>query len=149
MKLRWSNGRDYADTFHANDVDSFKKNGLSSLRAFRAATYRNVHNGKLHQNELWFDHPELHIEIEPDRWINPGTIKQSDGPSQWSYFDPFRIIFRTNQSTSLEEIFDKDQQLIDRSAKTIWEGCYDAWRWSNALNDLVTSVEDALPRGDA
>jgi hypothetical protein len=49
MKLRWTDGRTYAETFTANDEQSFVDNGTPALRVFRVATGRRVHRGEVHR----------------------------------------------------------------------------------------------------
>jgi hypothetical protein len=64
MKLRWTDGKTYAETFTANDEQSFIDNGTLALRVFRVATGRRVHRGEVHRNEFWGVIPQLHIEVD-------------------------------------------------------------------------------------
>lgn len=143
MKLRWSNGRDYADVFDAVDEETFIANGLAALRVFRLATHRQVHRGEIHRNELWFDHPELHVQFDGDRWMSPGTIKRGD---RWSYFDPFRVLFLHNTAGTIDEINAADAAQLTQSASRWWAGCVDAYRWSGALDAMLMTVDDVLRR---
>lgn len=142
MKLRWSNGRDYAEPFSANDLETFLRNGIPALRVFRAATYRKVHRGEIHQDELWFDKAELHLEIE-GRWMHPGLIKQSDTGSQ--YFEPFQTRFSLS-APDLDAIHESDRQTLAQFGEVYWQGVYGCWRWAGAMHDLITDISDKIEK---
>lgn len=77
MKLRWTDGRTYAETFTANNEQSFIDNGTPALRVFRVATGRMVHRGEVHRDEVSGVISQLHIEVD-GRWFTPGHIKHTD-----------------------------------------------------------------------
>ena len=91
MKLRWSNNTDFAVTFEANDLESFRRQALSAMRSFRIATERRVHRCEIHKTVSWFQSANLHVsnDIETD-WYNPGLIKQTDSGVQ--FFEPITVM---------------------------------------------------------
>jgi len=145
MKLRWSDGHSYAETFSANDVASFVENGTAALRVFRAATGRKVHRGEIRCDEFWGVAPELHIGGEGEeegRWFAPCHIERTE--SGLSYSKPFRVVFEYDHASTLEGLHALDAAQMITSSERWWRGCYDCWRWGRALNDLVTEVGDNL-----
>ena len=144
MKLRWSNAKDYAEVFEANDIGTFRENGLATLRVFRAATYRKVHRGDIHRDELWFDNPELHVEVA-DAWLTPGLIKATDTGTK--FFEPFQTRFAISAG-SLDDIHDSDSEILSRSGELFWQGVHDVYRWNGALEAMVMSVGDEINRAE-
>lgn len=142
MKLRWSNGRNFADEFQANSRESFLQNGAASLRLFRAATYRTVHRGESGKNEFWFDKPELHVNHD-GRWYNPGHIQRTD--SGRTYFEPKQVRMAIS-AFSLDDIHSADGEFLSIHAEEIWRGIYDLYHWVNGLDVIVGEVGDALER---
>lgn len=142
MKLRFSNGKDYATTFDACDLAEFRENGLAALRVYRAATQHRVHRGEIRKTVSEFEQVQLHVADNMGVWRNLGHIKSVVGRQ---FFDSFTIRFDL-RADSLEDMHALDCALFSRSAKTMWQGAVDAWRWLQAFNDLVTGVGDALER---
>lgn len=141
MKLRWTDGRTYAETFTANDEQSFIDNGTPALRVFRVATGRMVHRGEVHRNEFWGVIPQLHIEVD-GRWFTPGHIQHTD--SGTAFFNPFQVVFPRNMADTVEDLHASDAaQIVESSAKW-WQGVYDCWRWSGALDAMIMGVGDKL-----
>lgn len=143
MKLRWSDGHSYAETFEANDRESFIENSMAALRVFRLATGRMVHRGEIHQNEFWGVMPELHVYVD-GRWLAPGHIAYAGGNNNWAYFTPFRTVFRYNHAPTADALHELDAVQLHGSADNWWRGVYDCWRWSGAIDHLINEVGDML-----
>lgn len=142
MRLRFSNVKDYAQTFIANDLDSFRREAIVALRIFRAATYRKVHRGEIKRDELWFDKVELHLEID-GRWLHPGLIKQTE--SGTDYFEPYQVRFALS-APDLDAIHMSDLDIFERSGELIWQGVHDCWRWNGALDAMLMTIGDDIER---
>lgn len=150
MKLRFSNGKNFAITFNANDLKSLQEQALSTLRSFRISTERHVHQGEIKKTRSWFENPELHVYSETyDAWLGLGILKHINNESSVlngaAFHDPFVIRF-TNQADSLEQIFDMDRELFDRSADLFWSGVVGTWEWRNAINTTLMQFDDDLRR---
>lgn len=146
MKLRWSDGHSYADTFQANDEQSFVANGIAAMRVFRLATGRMVHRGETHTNEYVGVSPQLHLQID-GRWYGPGHI-DSAGENSWQFLKEFQVVFRHNVAPTLDAMHAADAEQIATSAATWWRGVVDAWRWSGAIDAMIMEVGDMLLPGD-
>lgn len=141
MKLRWTDERSYAETFEAVDEAGFIANGTAALRVFRVVTGRSVHRGEIHAYEFWGMPPKLHLEVD-GRWFGPGHIAHTD--SGTAVFEPFQVMFERNIASTVDALHALDAAQIERSAVRWWQGVYDSWRWSGALDAMIMTVGDIL-----
>lgn len=147
MKLRFSNGKDFAITFDANDEASFAEQGMSALRSFRIATERRVHRGEIHKTVSWFDSAFLGLYDENHRqWYHPGEIKALE--SGLSFFEPRPVVAPRNEAEDIEAKHREDEFWIAANASRIWGWCYDCWRWGQALNLQIMQICDRLDKPD-
>lgn len=143
MKLRFSNGKNFAITFEANNVNDFFTQAVSALRSFRMQTERRVHQSEKHQTRSWFENPELHVYSETmNVWQDLSIIKQHN---DMAYRQTFKIHF-TNQTDSIEQIFETDRDLLDRNCAEFWRGCVDSNKWADNLNIQISNVGDIVRR---
>ncbi len=165
MKLRWSNGHNFAFEFEVNNPDSFHEQALSALRSFRIARYRRVHRGEIHKTVVWCEGCSLGVFDEDSRnWYYPEGEPQALDTQSWGtlslnrHFDA-RIPFV--ESDSLESMhancnFDlicldppriESLDLSEREASDrLWNLCVGVYQHSNALSALVMSVGDAIDK---
>ncbi len=145
MKLRFSNGKNYALTFECNDLESFRSAALSALRSFRMMTERRVHQGEIHKTRSWFEKPELHVYSEfSEDWLGLGLLRSSP-TSGWAYRDPFTIRFST-QADDLDEICEEDRALFERSSELFWQGVIGSWEWSKHLGTTLMILGDEIDK---
>jgi len=145
MKLRWSNNTDFAVTFEANDLESFRRQALSAMRSFRIATERRVHRGEIHKTVSWFQSANLHVsnDIETD-WYNPGLIKQTDSGVQ--FFEPITVMLPWAEANSPTEQHPRDEMWFCANAEKYWQACVDTYKWLQAFNLMVMRVGDEIDR---
>lgn len=144
MKLRFSNAKNFAITFDANDVNEFYQQAVSTLRSFRIQTERRVHQGELHQTRSWFENVELHVYSETfNIWQDLSEIKFTD--EMMAYRQTFKMRFPTNAS-NLDHICDLDKKFLDKNAVMIWRGLVDSNDWANQLNNQIMNLNDEIRR---
>jgi hypothetical protein len=148
MKLRISNGKDFAITFEANTVNNFFDQAISSLRMFRIQTERRVHQGELHKTRSWFENPELHVYNETlEIWMSPAIIRTVEDIKSplfgATYRDEFKIKF-TLTADSIDEIFQIDRKLFDENCAAFWLGAADSSRYADNLNNQIQRIGDDI-----
>ena len=149
MKLRFSNGKDFAFTFEANDLPSFREQGLSALKSFRIATERRIHRGEIHKTVSWFDRPTLHLyDEEQEQWLNLGLKKSMNTISfgEIAFFEPRQVEMPGYEAFTIDEQFRQDEIWFLENSDAIWQMCIDTWEWGNALNLQIMKFGDDLHR---
>lgn len=157
-KLRFSNLKNRAEVFEANDLDSFTYQAKIAARIFRIATERRVHRGEIHKTVSWFESAELQVYDENhNQWCNLGEIKQIDNGLQ--FFEPMTVELPWMELNSLDEL-QPDPRVIIRqqcgiayedttlqlAVGRVWQICIDTWRWGDALNLSIMQLGDELSR---
>jgi len=149
MKLRWSNNTDFAVTFEANDLASFRQQALSAMRSFRIATEYRVHRGEIRKTVSRFPSATLHVgnDIETG-WYNPGIIKQTEsgGLQGLQFFDPITIMLGVGEANSPADQHPRDEIWFLANADKYWQACVDTYRWLQALNLMIMQVGDEIDR---
>jgi hypothetical protein len=165
MKLRWSNGHNFAFEFEANDPGSFYTQALSALRSFRIASHRRVHRGEIHKTVVWCEGCSLGVyDEESKNWLYPtGEAKRLETQLFGSisinrHFDvrvPFSesdsdgdLLLDTRfdliclDSASIEALRLNDRTVSDR----IWNLCVGVYQHGQALNAFTMSVGDVIDK---
>lgn len=149
MKLRWSNNRNYAMPFEANDLGSFQEQALSALRSFIIATERRMHRGEIHKTVSCMEMVSLHIYLDDAHgWYNPGLIKATDTASfgRIQRFQPLDVSMPYAEADDLAGLFDKAGRWFSDGAPRYWQACFECWQWINSINLLVMQIDDEIGR---
>lgn len=144
MKLRFSNTKNFAITFDANDVNEFFEQAVSALRSFRMQTERRVHQSELKQTRSWFERVELHVYSDTfNIWQDLSEIKFTD--EMMAYRQTFKMRFPSSAS-NFEHMCDLDKKFLDKNAVMIWRGLVDGNDWANQLNNQIMNFNDDIRR---
>ncbi len=150
MKLRFSNGHDFAIEFEANDPESFYREGWIAIREFRIATARRVHRGEIHKTVYWFESATLHIADETGRWFGTGTIETLNSPGSSldgaGFFVRHPVELHWAEADDTEAILQRDKEKFDAEHDRIWQMCIDSYQWSDALNTTIMQVGDTIDK---
>jgi hypothetical protein len=162
VKLRWSNERDNAVEFEANDPASFLDQGASALRSLRMLTERRVHRGEIGRTVSWYSPAALHVydDFSDRGWTNPGRIKGTETethPDQISvaeisaaaplvYFEPVRISPPGHEADDITGMHRQDAAWLAANVERIWSAVVDTRTWIMALTTQVMSLDDELRR---
>jgi len=148
MKLRFSNGKDFAITFGATNVNEFYQQAVSALRTFRTQTERRIHQGEIGKTRSWFENVELHVYSETfNIWQDLSDIRflRNEYSEFLSYRQTFKIRF-ASQASNLPHVCDMDKKLIDKNAAMIWRGLVDSNQWADNMNLQISKIDDDLRR---
>ena len=141
MKLRWSNNKDTAFTFDANDLASFVEQGASALRSLAIMTEKRVHRGEIRKTFSWCD--IAHLQLYRDNWYNPGRINKTDNIN---YFEPADIRSPWMEADDLDGLFVKLDSWFLSIAEETWLAIVDTWNWLDALDFQVMLLGDEIGR---
>jgi hypothetical protein len=134
MKFRFSNGKDFAVTFDASDINSFADQAASALRSFRIQTERRVHRGELHKTVSWFETTQLHMQtdFDTDLWLAIARKRAA-----WTELP-------SSETNDLSERFSQDERWFTENLTELWVDIVNTFEARRRLSEFLMGFGDTL-----
>jgi len=159
MKLRFSNRHDFDVQFEANDLASFRENGMSALRSFRISSERRVHRGEIRKTVSWFDGGEIGVYDEhAKQWYNlEGDAKfiETESFGTVGIAQHFRLEVPVLETATLAEALADDrlnlicsdplsfeQVYLLSDEGQLWNMCVNTYRHTADINTFLQNFSD-------